>query len=171
MLLLIRLLIELPWETSRIPSKVFWLWKILTASTIFWCWEKILNASPVKIGNSRYKWLFHRGAAFQPWAWRDLWGETCAQHWKEQKQNWTMPATSTFFIQVLSERPFLKEGFTKTPSCSITNFRWHFSEKSLSRWLPSCPAWFSLFIGFLLTLKSTRRIRILGGVPMLLSVK
>ena len=121
MLLLIRLLIELPWETRRIPSKVFWLWKILTASTIFWCWEKILNASPVKIGNSRYKWLFHRGAAFQPWAWRDLWGETCAQHWKEQKQNWTMPATSTFFIQVPSERPFLKEGFAKTLSCSKTN--------------------------------------------------
>ena len=125
----------------------------------------------MKRGNSRYKWLFHWGTAFQPWVWRDLWGETCAQHWKEQKQNWTMPATSTFFIQVLSERPFLKEGFTKTPSCSITNFRWHFSEKSLSRWLPSRSAWFSLFVGFLLTLKSTCRIRFLGGVPMLLAVK
>ena len=121
----------------------------------------------MKRGNSRYKWLLHWGTAFQSWAWRDLWGETCAQHWKEQKQNWTMPATSTFFIQVLSERPFLKEGFAKTLSCSITNFRWHFSEKSLSRWLPPRPAWFSLFIGFLLTLKSTHRIRILGEVPML----
>lgn len=40
MLLLIRLLIELPWETSRIPSKVL---------KISWCWEKILNVSRVSV--------------------------------------------------------------------------------------------------------------------------
>ena len=149
MLLLIRLLIELPWETSRIPSKVFWLWKILTASTISWCWEKILNASHVSV-----KWrekIRHsnpgRGVTY---------GVKLALNIEKSKNK-----IEQCQLHQLSSFKYCPRG------CSITNFRWRFSEKSLSRWLPSRPAWFSLFIGFLLTLKSSRRIRILGGVPML----
>ena len=163
MLLLIRLLIELPWETSRIPSKVFWLWKILTASTISWCWEKNLNASPVSI------------------KWREEIRGTSGFFTEERHSNPGRGVTYGVKLALNIEKSKNKieqcqlhqlYSFKFCPrGCSITNFRWRFSEKSLSRWLPPRPAWFSLFIGFLLTLKSTRRIRILGGVPMLWAVK